>query len=179
MCLHMIHYGVSSLGCWSRRDGSFSRTRSFLLLPLDKTLCLALCSYFSLDTRLCQSAGEPPSAPLRERKKRLLQKWLSIREKWGGQREKKTRSGSTEKRVKQHTASKTPSPAALPGWHSPPKVCRCVSSHSWDYFGHLVSLRSAVNTDVCIFSSSSFYFFDCFASLRWTDGVGFSPLPPT
>lgn len=112
-------------------------------------------------------------------KKRLLQKWLSIREKWGGQREKKTRSGSTEKRVKQHTASKTPSPAALPGWHSPPKVCRGVSSHSWDYFGHLVSLRSAVNTDVCIFSSSSFYFFDCFASLRWTDGVGFSPLPPT
>lgn len=173
----MIHYGVSSLGCWSRSDGSFSRTRSFLPLPLDKTLCLALCSYFSLDTRLCQSAGEPPSAPERERKKRLLQKWLSIREKWGGQREKKTRSGSTEKRVKQHTASKTPSPAELPGWHSPSKVCRSVSSHSWDYFGHLVSLRSAVNTDVCIFSS--FFFFDCFASLRWTDGVGFSPLPPT
>lgn len=105
-------------------------------------------------------------------KKRLLQKWLSIREKWGGQREKKTRSGSTEKRVKQHTASKTPSPAALPGWHSPPKVCRCVSSHSWDYFGHLVSLRSAVNTDVCIFSSSSFYFFwlFCFAALDGRSG---------
>lgn len=37
-----------------------------------------------------------------------------------------------------------------------------------------MSLRPAVNTDVCIF----FFFFHCFASLRWTDGVGFSPRPP-
>lgn len=44
-----------------------------------------------------------------------------------------------------------------------------------------MSLRPAVNIDVCIFTPHTFFFFFpkyCFASPRWTDGVGFSPRPP-
>lgn len=96
---------------------------------------------------------------------------INQREVRGTEREKDTecKDGETLE------AAKTISPAVLPGWHSPPsKVWRGVSSHSWDYFGHLVSLRSAVNTDVCIFFKEK----NCFASLRWTDGLGFSPRPP-
>lgn len=59
---------------------------------------------------------------------------------------------------------------AQPGWHVQPfKVWGGVSSHSWDYFGHLVSLPPAVNTDVCFF---------LFRSPRWTHGEGFWPRPP-
>lgn len=97
---------------------------------------------------------------------------INQREVRGTEREKESRGveGLRDRPHQNYHSSRTWY-HAQPGWHSlPSKIWRSVTSHSWDYFGHLVSLRPAVNTDVCIFY--------CFAPLRWTDGVGFSPRPP-
>lgn len=97
---------------------------------------------------------------------------INQREVRGTEREKESRGveGLRDRPHQNYHSSRTWY-HAQPGWHSlPSKIWRSITSHSWDYFGHLVSLRPAVNTDVCIFY--------CFAPLRWTDGVGFSPRPP-
>lgn len=112
-----------------------------------------------------------PCAWKKKKKNSSRSEYQSERSSGDRKRKRKPRSGRTERQ----TASKL---SLLPDLisraagmaQSAVKIWRSVTRHSWDYFGHLVSLRPAVNTDVCIFY--------CFAPLRWTDGVGFSPRPP-
>lgn len=123
-------------------------------------------------TRVFDRAQEGRPLRLKKKKKNSSRsEYQSERSSGDRKRKRKPRSGRTERQ----TASKL---SLLPDLisraagmaQSAVKIWRSVTRHSWDYFGHLVSLRPAVNTDVCIFY--------CFAPLRWTDGVGFSPRPP-
>lgn len=157
------------------------------LQPLDGAVCLAVFPHSPLDAVTSQSAEGPPPLVTAQRKKiPSRSEYQSETSKKGRKRKRKTRSGGAERRSGRQTASKLSAVSfwshAQRRWLSAPrKVWRRLSSHSWDYFGHLVSLRPAVNIDVCIFTPHTFFFFlqkYCFASPRWTDGVGFSPRPP-
>lgn len=125
-------------------DGSSSRTRVSLRPHWSKHFVSTsvLTSHWTRGFDREQE-GRPPRL-----QKILLQKWVSIRENLEGQKEKKK---DAEWKGRRDAQSGRPHPNVIScaGW-LPSKVWRCVSSHSWDYFGHLVSFCPAVNTDVCL-----------------------------
>lgn len=118
--------------------------------------------------------GRRRSAPLRLGKKSPPEVSINQREVRGTEREKGRRrlgglrDAQNDRPRPNYRSSRL---GAQPRWLSlPSKVWRSVSSHSWDYFGHLVSLRPAVNTDVCIFSFFSFFLLFCFTALDGRSG---------
>lgn len=172
LLFHGLHDGVTSSDCCSQDNGSSFRTR--VSLCCHWTRHFVSLSFLTPHWMPGFDREKEVRPPAPGKKKSPPEVSINQREVRGTEREKGRRrlgglrDAQNDRPRPNYRSSRL---GAQPRWLSlPSKVWRSVSSHSWDYFGHLVSLRPAVNTDVCIFSFFSFFLLFCFTALDGRSG---------